>query len=119
MSCCLSPPSGGEKSKPPAMRVVVDSTKELYMLSRTVYVSFFVGSLLLLLFFTPWIQAPPWTSKVYAQGQEGDEPAVPAAFLPSKNFKFEPVVEGTRVTHDFVIQNKGKAPLFIHKVKTG
>jgi len=43
----------------------------------------------------------------------------PVAFLPEQIFEFEPVVEGDIVIHDFIIQNKGTAPLVIHKVRTG
>lgn len=39
--------------------------------------------------------------------------------FPEKMHEFEPVVEGLKVTHDFVIQNKGTAVLQIQKVKTG
>ncbi len=42
-----------------------------------------------------------------------------SAFVPSGKFEFEPVVEGAKVTHDFVIQNKGTGPLNIERVKTG
>lgn len=45
--------------------------------------------------------------------------AAPSAVVPSGKFEFEPVVDGTKVTHDFVIQNKGTGPLNIEKVKTG
>ena len=44
---------------------------------------------------------------------------IASAFLPVTNWEFNPVVDGKAVTHDFVIQNKGNAPLNISKVKTG
>lgn len=43
----------------------------------------------------------------------------PVAFLPEQIFEFEPVIEGDIVIHDFIIQNKGTAPLVIHKVRAG
>ncbi len=43
----------------------------------------------------------------------------PSAYLPLDNYEFEPVVEGAEINHDFIIQNKGTAPLNIEKVKTG
>jgi hypothetical protein len=43
----------------------------------------------------------------------------PLAFIPEQTYEFVPVVEGSLVTHDFIIQNKGTAPLVIEKVKTG
>ena len=55
----------------------------------------------------------------FAQGAKADSGPAPSAFLPSDSFEFAPVLEGTRVTHDYVIQNKGTAPLNIHRVKTG
>ena len=43
----------------------------------------------------------------------------PVAFFQALKYEFSQVVEGTQVTHDFIIQNKGTAPLEIEKVKTG
>ena len=43
---------------------------------------------------------------------------IPIAHLPAFRYQFEPVLEGRQVTHDFVVQNKGSAPLEIQKVKT-
>ena len=43
----------------------------------------------------------------------------PKAYLPEYRYEFEPVIEGTEVLHDFVIQNQGDAPLDIIKVETG
>ncbi len=45
--------------------------------------------------------------------------ATPDAVLPELKFEFDPVVDGTEVTHDFAIQNAGKEPLAITQVKTG
>jgi hypothetical protein len=42
----------------------------------------------------------------------------PYAFVPVDSYEFAPVVDGTEITHDFIIQNKGTAPLKIEKVKT-
>ncbi|MCP4681347.1 MAG: DUF1573 domain-containing protein [Desulfobacterales bacterium] len=44
---------------------------------------------------------------------------VPSAFLPADKYEFEPVLEGTETLHDYIIQNKGTAPLKIERVKTG
>ncbi|MBT9437775.1 MAG: hypothetical protein GAS50_01135, partial [Desulfobacterales bacterium] len=43
----------------------------------------------------------------------------PSAYLPVDNYEFDPVVEGAEIDHQFIIQNKGTAPLNIEKVKTG
>lgn len=42
----------------------------------------------------------------------------PSAYLPAYRYEFGSVLEGTEVLHDFVIQNKGNAPLKIIKVET-
>ena len=43
---------------------------------------------------------------------------LPVIHLPVGRYEFEPILEGHQVTHDFVVQNKGSAPLEIQKVKT-
>lgn len=43
---------------------------------------------------------------------------LPVAYLPASRYEFDPVLAGQEVKHDFVIQNKGDAPLKIQKVKT-
>jgi hypothetical protein len=46
------------------------------------------------------------------------ESQAPAVVLPARGFEFEPVPDGVEVRHDFVLQNKGNAPLIISRVKT-
>lgn len=43
----------------------------------------------------------------------------PGAVIPELKFEFNPVVDGTVVTHDFAIKNTGDGVLDISKVKTG
>ncbi len=43
----------------------------------------------------------------------------PCAYLPVDNYEFDPVLEGAEINHQFIIKNKGTAPLKIEKVKTG
>ena len=43
----------------------------------------------------------------------------PAVVLPELKFEFDPVVDGTQITHDFMIKNTGKGDLAIKQVKTG
>ncbi len=45
--------------------------------------------------------------------------AAPSAHVQAASYKFEKVVEGTELLHDFIIVNKGDAPLDITKVKPG
>ena len=42
----------------------------------------------------------------------------PLAFLPAALYKFDAVVEGQQVVHDFIVRNKGSAPLEIKRVRT-
>jgi hypothetical protein len=43
----------------------------------------------------------------------------PSLFFPEKSFEFQPVIEGLKVVHDFVVLNRGGAPLVIENVRTG
>jgi hypothetical protein len=54
-------------------------------------------------------------------GAWANQPIQPAPKLviDQNEFSFEPVLDGTRVNHDFVVQNKGDAVLNIANVKTG
>ena len=52
-------------------------------------------------------------------GTENITPNVPSVFVPESRFEFAPVLDGTEITHDFIVQNKGTAPLTIEKVRTG
>jgi hypothetical protein len=52
-------------------------------------------------------------------GKENKTPNLPSVFVPESRFEFAPVLDGTEITHDFIVQNKGTAPLKIEKVGTG
>ena len=54
-----------------------------------------------------------------AVGFGAQEDAGPVAFFPQTLYEFSPVLDGAKVVHEFVIQNKGKATLNIERVKTG
>ena len=45
--------------------------------------------------------------------------AKPSAIVSEPTYEFDEVVDGSQVIHDFIIQNKGDAPLDITKVKPG
>ena len=45
--------------------------------------------------------------------------SVATVFFPQTRFEFSPVLDGSKVVHDFVIQNKGTATLNVERVKTG
>jgi len=49
----------------------------------------------------------------------GDQtPESPSAFILGSRYTFNPVLEGTEILHDFVVQNKGSAELKIEQVRT-
>jgi len=48
-----------------------------------------------------------------------DSAGSPAVFFPEKVYEFQPVVDGVKVVHDFVVMNKGTTPLLINNVRTG
>ena len=50
-------------------------------------------------------------------GAQDDSAAT--AFYPQTRYEFSPVLDGAKVVHDFVIQNKGTATLKVERVKTG
>lgn len=43
----------------------------------------------------------------------------PSVLLPEMSYEFDPVVDGTEITHDFRVKNTGSGPLAIEQVKTG
>lgn len=51
-------------------------------------------------------------------GADGSAPGA-SVFFPEKSFEFQPVIEGAKVIHDFVVRNRGSAPLVISDVRTG
>ena len=54
-----------------------------------------------------------------AFGASKQTPPSPSVVVPESRYTFPTVIDGTEVTHDFIIQNKRDAPLAIEKVKTG
>jgi len=52
-------------------------------------------------------------------GELRDGNTAPSAFFPETQYKFAPVPEGVEVRHDFVVQNRGTAPLYIYKIGIG
>ncbi|MCG6895311.1 MAG: hypothetical protein LJE65_17045 [Desulfobacteraceae bacterium] len=43
----------------------------------------------------------------------------PSAIWPDLRYEFKPVVDGTSVTHDIIVQNRGASELRIRRVETG
>ncbi|MBW1726441.1 MAG: hypothetical protein JRF31_07400 [Deltaproteobacteria bacterium] len=52
-------------------------------------------------------------------GTENTTPNASSVFVPESRYEFAPVLDGTEITHDFIVQNRGTAPLTIEKVRTG
>jgi hypothetical protein len=52
-------------------------------------------------------------------GTENKPPNLTSVFVPESRFQFAPVLDGTEIKHDFIVQNHGTAPLMIKKVRTG
>jgi hypothetical protein len=44
---------------------------------------------------------------------------MPKLVMEETAYSFDPVVDGTKITHDFKVRNEGDAVLNINKVKTG
>ncbi len=55
---------------------------------------------------------------VLSSGTEAASPK-PEAFLPHTVFEFDPVLEGSKVVHEFKILNRGDADLVILKTESG
>ena len=53
-----------------------------------------------------------------SQDQASPQPT-PTAVFPETSYEFPAVLDGAKVVHEFVIQNKGTAPLKVERVKTG
>jgi hypothetical protein len=52
-------------------------------------------------------------------GTENITPNASSVFVPESRYEFAPVLDGTEITHDFILQNRGTAPVTIEKVRTG
>ena len=53
-----------------------------------------------------------------AFAQNTDNPGTPKIHVPETAFQFNSVVSGQDVIHDYILQNRGTAPLKISRVKT-
>ncbi|MBW2569319.1 MAG: hypothetical protein JRD93_12665 [Deltaproteobacteria bacterium] len=55
----------------------------------------------------------------FSCGSEKETQKFPSIYVPSGIYEFKPVLEGDEVIHDYILQNKGTAPLKIERVKAG
>lgn len=61
-----------------------------------------------------------WFSfETYAEKKAVTDDQAPSAYLPENIYNFGQVVEGTNVSHEFGLLNKGTGPLRIEKVSSG
>lgn len=54
-----------------------------------------------------------------SQNPAASSTGAPAAVIKNAEYEFEPVIEGTEVIHEFIVENTGTAPLQIENIKTG
>lgn len=66
-----------------------------------------------------WILAIFLTAVPVVFAADNPAPAALSYSLPETRYTFQPVVEGTEIVHEFIIQNKGTDTLSILNVKTG
>ena len=59
------------------------------------------------------------TASGYGADTAATQQKTPIAHFPVSHYRFDTVVDGTDVVYDFVIQNKGSAPLDVENVRTG
>jgi hypothetical protein len=52
-------------------------------------------------------------------GAVAQDDGSPVVFFPQTRYEFSPVLDGDKVVHEFVIQNKGTRILNVQRVKTG
>jgi hypothetical protein len=51
--------------------------------------------------------------------QAEETTGTPSAYFPETAYTFQPVLSGQKISHAYVVQNKGTAALIIQKVHTG
>jgi hypothetical protein len=61
-------------------------------------------------------KAPP-DGKAPADVVKSSLSSAPEAVFAQTEFEFAPVFEGAEIKHDFVVENRGEAPLIINKIK--
>jgi len=66
------------------------------------------------------VKQTPETLKPETAVKKTPEPAngKPSIFIPEDSFEFPPTVDGIKITHDYIIKNKGDSDLEITRVKT-
>ena len=67
---------------------------------------------------------PAFSATVQPASESGQKAAVddtvkaaPRAVFPELNYTFEPVLEGKKIAHDFIVENQGNASLVIKNIR--
>ncbi len=55
----------------------------------------------------------------FSYGSEKKAQKFPSIYMPSGTYEFKPVLEGDELRYNYIVQNKGTAPLIIEKVRAG
>ena len=58
-------------------------------------------------------------SKIMSADTRETSAKTPSITAPENSYEFSTVVDGVKVTHDFIVYNKGDGDLEISRVKTG
>jgi hypothetical protein len=70
-----------------------------------------------------WVSLVPllliWITSAWADEAAAQKPQTPHMLIAEKDFRFDPVVDGSTVTHDYRVKNTGEGTLEISQVKTG
>jgi hypothetical protein len=71
----------------------------------------------ILLLYPAWTLAGQPDKVSVPSEKKSDGKGHPRAVVAQKEYQFDTVFEGVQVKHDFVIENRGDAPLMIHNVR--
>ncbi|KJS32417.1 MAG: hypothetical protein VR64_06710 [Desulfatitalea sp. BRH_c12] len=54
----------------------------------------------------------------YAAGAPDGAADSPKAVFPQPSYEFQTIIEGQEIKHDFIVENRGDAPLSILRIQT-
>ena len=59
-----------------------------------------------------------WMATAYAAGAQDTAADPPKAVFPQPSYEFQTIIEGQEIKHDFIVENRGNAPLSILRIQT-
>jgi hypothetical protein len=59
-----------------------------------------------------------WMAIAYAAGAPDAAADLPEAVFPQPSYEFQTIIEGQQIEHDFIVENRGNAPLNILRIQT-